>query len=366
MLSTTLKCSSQYRSIAKMNFDYTERIIKSWNKHIPYIKPYYAVKSFPNKTFIDFLSNYRDRIGFDCASKHEIGLVKQVSYLSDIIYANPTKSMEDIQYASDNNIHTYVVDCLEEIKKINHIDTYAQYIIRVRSEELYSVMQFNRKFGAYRPEVFKMMDYIKEKQLLLKGFSYHVGSKCSNMKAHYNTIRMIDEQYLDYGDAKPYLIDIGGGFENETQLYELHNELSNLNILEKFARKNIILVAEPGRLFSQGTVEIYAKIISLRETHIDNVLTLFITINDSVYHSFQGKLFDYQVFNPIPLYISERDELVKCVIYGQTCDSIDVIVENIMLPYPKLNDVFMFKNMGAYSFASAEGKFNGFTYAELK
>lgn len=366
MLSTTLKCSTQYRSIAKINFDYTERIIQSWNKHIPYIKPYYAVKSFPNKTFIDFLSNYRDRIGFDCVSKYEIGLVKQVSSLSDIIYANPTKSMEDIQYASDNNVHTYVVDSIEEIKKINLIDKHAHYIIRVRSEELYSVMQFNRKFGAYRPEVFQMMDYIKEQYLLLKGFSYHVGSKCSNMKAHYNTLRMIDEQYLHYGEANPYLIDIGGGFENEMQLSELHSELTKLNILEKFASKNIILTAEPGRLFSQGAVEIYTKIISLRETHIDNVLTLFITINDSVYHSFQGKLFDHQVFHPIPLYISKREELVKCVIYGQTCDSIDVIVENIMLPYPKLNDVFLFKNMGAYSFASAEGKFNGFTCAEFK
>lgn len=366
MISSAINCSRQYRSIAKMNFDYTEKIITSWNKHIPYIKPYYAVKSFPNKKFIDFLSNYKNSIGFDCASKYEIGLVKQVSSLSDIIYANPTKSIEDIQYASDNNVHTYVIDSIEEIKKINLIDKQAHYIIRVRSEELYSVMQLNRKFGAYRPDVFKMMDYIKEKKLRLKGFSYHVGSRCSNMKAHYNTLRMIDEQYLNYGDAKPYIIDIGGGFENEMQLSELHRELKKLNILEKFESKNIMLIAEPGRLFSQGAIEIYAKIISLRETYIDNVLTLFITINDSVYHSFQGKLFDHQIFNPIPLYVSEREEMVKCVIYGQTCDSIDIIVKDVMLPYPNLNDVFIFKNMGAYSFASAEGRFNGFNCAYLK
>jgi ornithine decarboxylase len=241
----------------------------------------------------------------------------------------------------------------------------AQYIIRVRAEEVYSVMKFNRKFGAWRPDVLNMLDYIKENQLVLKGFSYHVGSKCSNMKAHYNTIRMIDEQYIQYCHANHCIIDIGGGFEHEDQLLELHNELTKLNILDKFASKNINLIAEPGRLFSQGAVELYTKVIALREIYIETELVLHITINDSVYHSFQGKLFDHQVFVPIPLYVSEQEEWVKCVIYGQTCDSIDMIVEDIRLPYPKLNEVFKFENMGAYSFASAEGNFNGFNCAEL-
>ncbi len=109
----------------------------------------------------------------------------------------------------------------------------------------------------------------------------------------------------------------------------------------------------------------YTQKSSHYEKHIDNILTLFITINDSVYHSFQGKIFDHQVFEPKALYSSDSDELVRCVIFGQTCDSIDIIVEDIMLPYPKLNDILLFQHMGAYSLASAEGRFNGFLCAEI-
>lgn len=362
MISNMVK----YRSVAKLNYDYTDKIIHAWKKHLPYIKPYYAVKSFPNKHFIDFLGNYKHLFGFDCASKYEISIVKKSDDNADIIYANPTKSIEDIQYACNSSVHTYVVDSVEEVKKIKHIDPGASYFIRVRSEELYSVMRFNRKFGAYRPEVLNIMGYIKQNRLMLKGFSYHVGSKCSNMKAHFDTIRMIDEQYLPYYESKDCIIDIGGGFENETQLSELDGVLQNTRLLERCAIKNITFIAEPGRLFSKGAVEIYTKVISLRETYIDNVLTLFITINDSVYHSFQGKMYDHQEFEPIALYTSERPEMVKCVIFGQTCDSLDIIVEHVILPYPKLNDIILFENMGAYSFASAEGKFNGFKCAQIK
>ncbi len=78
---------------------------------------------------------------------------------------------------------------------------------------------------------------------------------------------MIDEQYLQYYVAKDCVIDIGGGFENESQLLELHNQLVNLNILERFAGKNITFIAEPGRLFSKGAIDVYTKVIALRETY---------------------------------------------------------------------------------------------------
>ena len=159
MLSTLIKCGCQYRSVAKLNYDYTEKIIESWFKYIPYIKPYYAVKSFPNKQFLTFLSNYGNNIGFDCDSKYEIEMVKDISNQSDIIFANPTKSTEDILFAKNNNVNIYVIDSLEELLKINSINKYAQYIIRVRSEEAYSVMKFNRKFGAWRPEVLHLFSF---------------------------------------------------------------------------------------------------------------------------------------------------------------------------------------------------------------
>ncbi len=357
-----------YRSVAKLNYTYVENIISNWFETLPYIKPYYAVKSFPKQEFISFLSNYKN-IGFDCASKYEIECVKKANITNTVIFANPTKSKTDIKYSAENNIHIYVIDSIEEIQKIENIDNNAKYIVRIISDELYSAIKFNKKFGACYDEVIEIIQFMSKNKINLYGFSYHVGSKCSNMKAHTNTLHIIIDTYLQLCYEKklyPQVIDIGGGFENENQLLELHKEITNdeKNILQTLENMNIELIAEPGRLFSQGALDIYTKIIAIREKNVDHMKTLYITINDSVYHSFQGKIYDGQTYEPVPLY-ETSNELVRCIIFGQTCDSLDIIAENVILPYPKLDDILLFTNIGSYSLASAEGRFNGFECADM-
>ncbi|ADO67180.1 putative ornithine decarboxylase [Cafeteria roenbergensis virus] len=352
---------NQYRSIARINFTYTTNIIKTWYKYVGYIKPYYAIKSFQNQDFLKFLSKYD--VGFDCASLEEINYVKD--YNNSKIFANPTKSIRDILVAKNNNINDIVIDSIEEIQKIQSINFNPNYIIRITSDEIFSTIRFNKKFGAYPDEVENIINYISDNNLNLKGFSYHVGSKCSNMTSHVNSINIILNNYLPqcfYKNLTPNLIDIGGGFESDIQLLELNQKIQHL--LPTLNNLNIKLIAEPGRLFSQGAVEVETEIIAIRERIIDNIKTLYLTINDSVYHSFQGKIFDGQSFNPLPCY--QSDELIRCFIFGQTCDSLDLIVENCIMPYPKLGDKIIFKNMGAYSLASATGNFNGFSCCEIR
>jgi len=350
-----------YRSIGRLNLNYTKNILEQWFNHLPYIKPYYAIKSFPNKELVNLLSQYN--LGFDCASMNEIKLVKDLS--KDIIYANPTKSEIDIIYAKNNSIKKIVIDSIEEIKKIQNLDYSPEYVLRIVSDESYSSIRFNRKFGASLDESKEIISFLKENNLNLTGFSYHVGSKCSNMKAHLNTINNILENLYPYcleQKLLPSIIDIGGGFENEYQIIELNENLKE--ILPTLKNLQLSLIAEPGRLFSQGALEIETEIIAIREKIVDKIPTLYLTINDSVYHSFQGKMFDGQTFDPIAQYSS--DELIRCIIFGNTCDSLDLINENCLLPRPKVGDKLLFKNMGAYSLASAEGNFNGFYCAKIK
>jgi ornithine decarboxylase len=52
------------------------------------------------------------------------------------------------------------------------------------------------------------------------------------------------------------------------------------------------------------------------------------------------------------------------VLAGPTCDSIDVIAENLMLPELKAGDLIVGKSMGAYTWASAS-EFNFFPKATV-
>lgn len=95
-----------------------------------------------------------------------------------------------------------------------------------------------------------------------------------------------------------------------------------------------------------------------------------ITINDSVSGSFNGIYFDH--LKPSPIFLDTHgNETIKQTsfghtvrIVGQTCDSLDVICENLVLnEIPTESHVIKWENMGSYTLASSAGKFNGFTDA---
>jgi ornithine decarboxylase len=340
-----------YRSIGVYNFNHLSTVLKSWKKHINYIKPYYAIKSNPEEKLINYLANQDIiRVGFDCASRNEIKLTNKLS--KDIIFANPSKSQDDILY-SKNKVKYIVTDSIEDCDNIMKVHNNPQIIIRILSDELNSEIKFNNKFGANIYEADKILDKYKK---YIRGYSFHVGSKCHNMDSYVNSIQRI----IDINKLDDYIIDIGGGFQNTDQLIELNEKIKRNHLL----LRNIEYIAEPGRLFSQSTLDLYTKIISVREKMSEHGVIYNITINDSIYHSFNGKIYDGQVYEPLPQWGNISEPHYKCVIFGNTCDGLDVITE-CYLPKPKINDIILFKNMGAYSVACTTGNFNGFPSASI-
>lgn len=340
-----------YTSVYQINYSNLKNQITKWHNEVPRIKPYYAVKSLPHENIIEHLA--KENINFDCASKGEINSVLKYTQPKNIIYANPSKSVDDIKSANSNNIDLMVVDSIEEIEKMDSVNPNIKKIIRVQSVELNSDIKFNSKFGATPDEVITMLQLLS-KNKTFEGFSFHVGSKCKSEEAYYLTIKNIMDNYnhICMKNNMPIkLIDIGGGFSSYTNLSILNKILSPFY-------ENFKLIAEPGRYFAEPLIDLYAKVTCVKKRFINNKPIYHITINDSVYSTFNGKLYDGQQYTPIPLY--ESNEWVDCVIFGQTCDSLDVICEHIKLPLPKVDSVFKFQNMGAYSLAACYGKFNGF------
>jgi diaminopimelate decarboxylase len=65
--------------------------ITAWKQNLPWIKPFYAIKSSPCMELIrDFAGK---GAGMDCASKHEIEVSLNAGVLpKDIVYSNPIKN----------------------------------------------------------------------------------------------------------------------------------------------------------------------------------------------------------------------------------------------------------------------------------
>jgi ornithine decarboxylase len=84
-------------------------------------------------------------------------------------------------------------------------------------------------------------------------------------------------------------------------------------------------------------------------------------LDDGLYGSYSGQLFDHARY---PIETLKRGKRYPSVLAGPTCDSIDVISENILLPELEPGDLIVGRAMGAYTWASAS-EFNFFPKATV-
>ena len=92
-----------------------------------------------------------------------------------------------------------------------------------------------------------------------------------------------------------------------------------------------------------------------RET---GAITYNYTLNDGIYGSMNCIMFDHAKPKIKPF--NEREgKTYSCVVYGPTCDSVDVISESCELPDLAIGECVYIEDCGAYTSAAAS-QFNGF------
>ena len=104
------------------------------------------------------------------------------------------------------------------------------------------------------------------------------------------------------------------------------------------------VIAEPGRYFAASAFHLAANVIARRrvpnsassvaQTPAPSGEHFMYYINDGVYGSFNCMLYDHQVLRAEPLKPCRDVDapLATSSVWGPTCDGLDVIHENILLP----------------------------------
>ena len=332
-----------------------------WVEYLPNIQPFFAVKSNPDNIIINMLA----RLGcnFDCASKNELRNALSITNNPDrIIFANPCKVSSHIIYARENNISKMTFDCLEELEKIHTIYPDAQIILRICVDDTNSKCKFNSKFGCPLHNIPSIFERIKSLQMNLVGFSFHVGSGCSDPRSFYNAIKdcaVIYKLSKDYG-FNISLIDIGGGFPGVDKNIKFADICENINeaIADFFAyetaNNTIKFIAEPGRYFTEATHTLVINVIAKKKE--DNVIKYY--LNDGVYGSFNCINYDHQTPELIPLLPHDAKQY-NTTFFGPTCDSLDCIYKEIQYQELNIGDWLYVRNFGSYTIAPSTS-FNGF------
>lgn len=333
----------------------------TWTKLLPDVKPYYAMKSNPNLVMIEALASLG--ANFDCASENEMKTIIEITKdPSRIIFANPCKMSSQIRYARANDVDFMTFDCEEELYKIKLYHPYAKLVLRLAVDDSKSVCKFNKKFGCVLSEVEELLTLTKMLKLDVVGFSFHVGSGCSCADRFYEAIRdcreatdMAKKLGIDIN-----VIDIGGGFPGIDEVIRFEDIARRVNdgITDFFGDGTIHFIAEPGRYFSQRSHTLVLNVIGKKRTIEEGEKRIIYYLNDGVYNSFNCIMFDY--CKPTILPFNERDgKRINSRLFGPTCDSIDLIADNIMLPELAIGEWVYVENFGAYTVSASSG-FNGF------
>ncbi len=327
---------------------------KSLQQALPDVGFFYAVKAFPQPDIIRKLVELGS--GFDIATSGEIELIQPLgANPRKTIHTHPIKQDQDIRAALRYGCTTFVVDNPLELEKFVPHRNRVGLLLRISFRAPDALVDLSKKFGCQVGEAETLIAKAKELNLHIKGFSFHVGSQCKNGRHHALAIReciRLFESVNNHDGVPLSVLDIGGGFPVPYIAETMPVDEFCVPIREVLQElpDNIQVIAEPGRYLVAPAVRTVATVMG-KAVRGEQV---WYYLDDGLYGSFSGQLFDHVTY-PLEIFADEVDQEKRfpSVLAGPTCDSIDVIAEDLQLPELGIGDLIVGHQMGAYSAATA-------------
>lgn len=331
-------------------------------KYLPGVALYYAIKAFPHPEIMHILAEAGCH--FDVASEGEIDLLKPLQVSGRrTIHTHPVKKDSDIKAALRGGSTTFVVDNIDELKKLIAYRSRIGVLLRVSFRSNTAAVDLSRKFGCAPGQVKDLVLQAKALGVHIRGLSFHVGSQVADPDAHLAAIgeckRLIDEVNREL-DNPMNVLDIGGGFPVDYDMTGFDIDAFFAPITEALAGlpNDIDVIAEPGRFLVAPAVTGICT-VSGKARRGDYQ---WYYLDDGIYGSYSGQLFDHVLY---PLQImNDKPERYASILAGPTCDSIDIVAEDIPLPELSEGDLVIGHMMGAYTHATAT-RFNSLSGAKV-
>ncbi len=323
-------------------------------KALPYVEHHFAIKSLPSAAAIKTI---RDLDGyFDIATNGEIDLLRDAQVNPEhCIHTHPIKRLQDINYALDYGVKHFIVENPAEILKFRGFGERVVLILRVAFENNLAACNLSAKFGCAQADCRDLIQLAQSLNLTIGGISFHVGSQMPSSKVHQEAINWANNLYLELQEEGIFfsLLDIGGGFPARytSQDIDLVTFLAEIKLpLDRFHHNfpDCRILSEPGRCLAAPALSLITQIVGKK---YKNGQTWYY-IDDGVYGSFSGVIYDHQRHIVAPL-INSTAHCYSSVIAGPTCDSIDIIDDQAILPDMEIGDYLITHNIGAYSMATA-------------
>ena len=341
-----------------------------FRKHLPRVQVYYAVKANSAPEIVQTF--YEAGASFDVASVAEFLTVHE--NIKDL----PDKQRQDFIWdKSSTPIPIKATDTLEQLDPYKPLVTYdnheevikiakhaphAGLVLRLRVPNTGSMVELSSKFGALPGEAVDLIAFARNNKLDVEGLSFHVGSQCTNFQNYVQALHLAAEHLRGGQDARLRAEAPRHRRRLPRALRRHRPGLPRPGQDDQPRAGPPVPAADrdprragpvPRRLRRHRRRQIIGKAVR------DGKLCYY--INDGVYHTFSGVIFDHCQY---PLKSFKNGPTQLCSVFGPTCDALDTISLAEQLPDMELGDFVYAQNIGAYSAASST-YFNGFPPAKV-
>ncbi len=306
---------------------------------------------------------------FDCASKSEIALARQMFPSAEIHFMHPVKARGAIREAwARHGVRDFAFDSAAELAKIRAetaatgVSAPLGLILRIALPKGRAALDLSGKFGAPPAEASALLRAARPHAARL-GISFHVGSQCLDPMA-WRSALAVAAAVIATASVAVEIIDVGGGFPVSYPGMEpppLGAYFAEIETgFERLGLPGACLWAEPGRALVAAGGSVVVQIQHRRGGAL--------YINDGTFGSLAdaGSLgFRYPVRLIRPQGAPPSAEEIGFTFFGPTCDSADTMAGPFFLPADAAEgDWVEIGQLGAYGSALRTG-FNGFDRAHL-
>lgn len=335
--------------------------LDKWKDNIPWIKPYYAVKSNPAPYLIQDIVSHPCKVGLDVASLAEIELADKYTHVGNTIYTNP--HIINHEFSKYNNkiasLNIKVVDSMCELKKIAMLNHMPKILIRMNGRNTKGETNFDTKFGASEEETEELLEYAKKAKIEVCGISFHIGSggtynrKEAYMNAYEKALPYLNKITVEVL-PEPTILNFGGGLLPDTDLEEVFGWTETLPYQ---------MIAEPGRYISEPSHHLLTQVIAKtrRGVYLDNGIYHELNCYQRDHWKFPALTWEVTIPPEEPEEIMHKAEVESThttTLFGPTCDSGDTIKPVSLPTNMQAGDWILLPNMGAYTNAG-KVDFNG-------
>lgn len=344
-----------------LDCDIIRQQYRALSSALPNVTLHFALKPLPHPVVVRTL--LQEGASFDLATTGEVELVAQEGVPAErTIHTHPIKRDADIRDALAYGCNVFVVDNLNELAKFKAYSDDVELLVRLSFRNSEAFADLSKKFGCSAEQALTIIEMAKEWNIRIKGLSFHVGSQTTNPQKYVeaiHTCKEVMEQVVERGLPALSTLDIGGGFPVNYTKQVMPIDQFCVPINEALAElpETVQVIAEPGRFIVAQSMMSVASVMGQAER--DGQTWYY--LDDGVYGSFSGLIFDDAQYPLVTL--EQEGEYAPSVLAGPTCDSIDVIAENILLPKLDNGDLIIGRMMGAYTSATATD-FNFFKRAQ--